>query len=428
HLYSPRLLILACGLQLFALAAIAVLGLPLGPPYHPFAVNVADEPFRVVQPLTLLALGGLATAAAWRFATRTRPVGPNLDTDDARSDRRLFLVLSALIHLAYWPATLPASGIVGYVIRIGAAALVGAPFLAGRDSYRDGALARIWWATVLVNVAVGIMAGTRSRAFIPVVLFAAGLISAMPRRKRIIAVVAATIAAVPLIQIAGALGVVRDQLGRDALGEMRRDEATEVFRRLRLVLTSSNGRDSEETQVQGVSRLLAWTNVVVPLLTPEQVPYRQIDGILDEATSTFKIASLSGLTADDFYDAQLFNAPARNYGFHVSSDTSVEFTVAADGWSRGGAPVVLGFSLVLTLALVAMERVVGSTNLFRRGVCAVLILPVVKIAFLDANGFPLIVTLRSLFLQTATVWAIVLIATLVKHPLGSTVQKMRWAA
>src|SRR5262249_12897685 len=154
---------------------------------------------------------------------------------------------------------------------------------------------------------------------------AAGYISAMPKRKRLALSVWGLLGAVPLIQLAGALGVVRDQLGRGGLELVESQHISEVFNLLSRELFNK-GDDTEAVREHGVSRMLAWTNVVVPLMTPETVPYRGMDGFFDEAVQTFKVSSVSGSTPDELYDAGLWNGPARQYGFTVNSETSVEFT------------------------------------------------------------------------------------------------------
>src|SRR5262249_25653020 len=148
------------------------------------------------------------------------------------------------------------------------------------------------------------------------------------------------------------------------------------------------GADSEAVKEHGVSRLLAWTNVVVPLMTPNTVPYRGMDRFVDEAIQTFQVSSVSGSTPDDLYDAGLWNAPARQYGFTVNSFTSVEFTLAADGWSRGGAPIALVFSIFAALILTATEAAASRLHRFGEGAASVLALPVAKAAFFDSNFIP----------------------------------------
>jgi len=415
--YAPRLLILSCGLQLLALTAIAMMGLPLSPPYHPFEANVSDAPFRSVAALLIVPAGTLCTALLWRLVSSLSEDRPEAAMPEEKilDQRRVYLIVAAVVHLLYWPATLEVSGALGYFGRILAGAMIVAPFFAGHDAREDRGLARVWAFTILVNAVIGAAAGTRSKAFIPAVLFVAGFISGMPPRKRAIAAACALLAVLPLVQLAGAIAVVRRELGRDMLNVTNPDRFAEIFRRLAEVMTSAGDRNAEDTKVEGVSRQLAWTNVVVPLMTPETVPYRGIDGLLDEAAGTFRVARLSGLTVDDLNDAGLYNTPARDYGFTVNSGTAVEFTLAADGWSRGGPAVTLLFSIVVALLMIVMERWAAGAARFGAGVTTILAFPIAKAAFFDANTLPLLPIVRGLFVYTFAVAVVVAVVEFMRR-------------
>ena len=413
--YGPRLLIVSYGLQFLALAAIAALGLPLSPQYHPFEVNAGDNPVRAVLAMLTVPVGALVAATVWRFVSRSSgPAEHTAPREDVARQRRPYLVMAAVVHLLFWPAALENSGAVGYATRILAAALVASPFLAGRDSRRDRGLVALWSLTILLNAGIGLAAGTRSKAFVAAVLFVAGYISALPKGRRIAAGVCAVVAMVPLIQLAGAAGLVRNDLGR-GLELVQPDHIREVFRQLSREMMPGNQSNAEDVKIEGVSRLLAWTNVVVPLMTPEAVPYRGLDGVLAEAAQTFRIASMSGLTPDDLYDAGLLAAPARLYGFTINSNTAVDFTLAADAWSRGGAPVALLFSFIAGLALIAGELCAYRLHRYGTGVATVLALPVASAAFFDANAVPLLAALRVMVMNLFVVAIGVAIIELIRH-------------
>jgi hypothetical protein len=279
----------------------------------------------------------------------------------------------------------------------------------------------LWVSTVIVNAVIGIAAGTRGKALLAAVLFATGFISALPDRKRVVVGICAVFAAVPLIQLAGALGVVRDELGRGGLEMVESGHLSEVFRQLSRELLPDDRQDVEVLREHGVSRLLSWTNVVVPLMTPQTVPYRGMTGLLDEAAQTFQVASFSGSTPDDLYEAGLWNAPARQYGFTVNAYTSVEFTLAADGWSRGGAVAALLFGFVAALLMTLWE--VGVSRLPGRGAGAFLSLPVAKAAFFDTNFIPLLPMLRGMVLYTLILCALVAVVESVRHASRSPLRR-----
>jgi len=410
-----RLLILSYALQLVALACIAAFGLPFSPPYHPFQIDISESPIRSVAAILTAPVGTLIAGLLWSFISHlaARPEAASR-TEDVAGRRRIYLIIAAVAHLLYWPAGLESSGIFGYVGRILATGLVCAPFLAGYDSATDRRLRALWLFTIVINACIGIVAGIRAKAFIAGVLFAAGYISSLPKRKRLAVGVCAILGAVPVIQLSGALGVVRDQLGRGGLEIVESGRVSEVFSQLSKEMFGK-GDDTQAVREHGVSRLLAWTNVVVPILTPETVPYRGMDRFLDEAVETFKVSSVSGSTPDDLYDAGLWTAPARQYGFTVNSYTSVEFTVAADGWSRGGALIALLFSFVTALVLTLTEVAASRLHRFGEAAGSVLALPLAKAAFFDTNVIPLLPMLRGLALYTFVVAVVVVAVEIARH-------------
>jgi hypothetical protein len=140
-----------------------------------------------------------------------------------------------------------------------------------------------------------------------------------------------------------------------------------------------------------------------------------MDGFLDEAVQTFKISSVSGSTPDDLYNAGLWNAPARQYGFTVNSETSVEFTLAADGWSRGGAPIALLFSFFAALVLTTAEVAASRLHRFGEAAASILALPVAKAAFFDSNFIPLLPMLRGLVLYPLVVALVVVAVEVCRH-------------
>jgi len=427
--YAPRLFIAAFELQCTALVAIGLLGLPLGPPFHPFDVNAEDAPVRSVLAMLMVPAGALAAVALWRLFSglqkKQRPAEPF--GAKAVADRRMYLIIAAAIQLLYWPATLEGSGVLGYVIRVLATALLAASFLAGYDSREDRKLGGLWVGVLVINVVIGIAAGTRAKAFVAIVLFIAGYISSLPSRKRWLVGAIALAAAIPMLEVAGAMGVVSGDTGRGGLELVRTDHVRDVLVQLSRQVSSDNKDDADAIRAQGVGRMLAWTNVVVPILTPETVPYRGLAGLWDELTQMVKIAQLSGLNADDLYDADLYMAPARRYGFMVNANTSVEFSVVADAWSRGGAPIAILFSFIATLGLLAGEMAMNRFGRWGSGVTTILTLPVLKAAFFDATVLPLLPLLRGMVLSVLAIVILAFFAELARRSIRGPVRRKRLA-
>src|SRR5205814_1327549 len=103
--YAPKLLIISYAIQLVALLAIALLGLPLGPPHHLFEINVGDAPLRAVLAIVTIPVATVAVALGWTFLRNlsTKPATPQaVDIDVSR--RRIYLFVAAALQLLYWPA------------------------------------------------------------------------------------------------------------------------------------------------------------------------------------------------------------------------------------------------------------------------------------------------------------------------------------
>jgi len=427
--YAPRLFIVAFQLQCLALAGIALLGLPLGPPFHPFDVNAADAPVRSVLAMVMVPVGALAAVALWRLFSGLSGAIIDAPAEDANvvADRRMYLLCAAALQLLYWPATLEGAGTIGYVTRVLATALLAAAFLAGRDSRKDKRLAGVWITAIVVNVVIGIAAGTRAKAFVAMVLFAAGYISSLEQRKRWLVGAVAIAAAIPMLEVAGAMGVVRGDTGRGGLELVQAEHVRDVLVQVSRQVRSGSQDDADAIRAQGVGRMLAWTNVVVPILTPDTVAYRGLGGLFDETAQMVRVAQFSGLNADDLFDADLYMAPARRYGFMVNSNTAVEFSVVADAWSRGGVPVAVAFCFVATLAMLAGEMAMNRFRRWGAGVATILVLPVLKAAFFDSTVLPLLPTLRGMVLSIIAVVIFAFFAELARRSIGGPVRRRRLA-
>jgi hypothetical protein len=427
--YAPRLFIGAFLLQCAALGAIALLGLPLGPPFHPFDVNAADAPVRSVLAMLMVPAGTLAAVAIWRLFSGLSGAVVEAQPEDGSvvADRRMYLFSAAALQLLYWPATLEGAGTIGYVIRVLTTALLAAAFLAGRDSRSDRRLGGVWVAVLVINVVIGVAAGTRAKAFVAIVLFGAGYISALQQRKRWLVGALALAASLPMLEVAGAMGVVRGDTGRGGLELVQTDHVRDVLQQVSRQMSSSNKDDADAIRAQGVGRMLAWTNVVVPILTPDTVPYRGLAGLFDETTQMMKVAQFSGQNAEDLYDADLYMAPARRYGFMVNASTAVEFSVVADAWSRGGAPIALLFCFVATLALLVGEMAMNRFRRWGRGVATILTLPVLKTAFFDSTVLPLLPTIRGMVLSIIAIVLFAFFAELAQRSIRGPVRRRRLA-
>src|SRR6266540_1656616 len=126
------------------------------------------------------------------------------------------------------------------------------------------------------------------------------------------------------------------------------------------VAEGTKGRTSESLQIRGLERMIAWSNFAVPALTPEPVPYRGLSNLGAELLSIARIAGLEGEFSlkgrDDLLEAGFVTAPAGMYGFTVNDETSVEFGLLPDAWSRAGPLACVVIGLIAGFCFIAIER------------------------------------------------------------------------
>jgi len=98
----------------------------------------------------------------------------------------------------------------------------------------------------------------------------------------------------------------------------------------------------------GLQRMVDWCNIVVPPMTPSQVPYRGFDDGVEELLSFFRF----GLFGSDRYrSVEISNA----YGFLSNEATSVPFGLIGDGWSRAGIVGAICYAIFASVYVMAHE-------------------------------------------------------------------------
>jgi hypothetical protein len=160
-----------------------------------------------------------------------------------------------------------------------------------------------------------------------------------------------------MIAISGALGTVREEIGRGDFSIFSLDRVAQttdaVWRRLAY---KSNVID-QDLVLNGLGRMVVWPNLEAAILTPESIPYRGFDDFAHEVLRSFRIFTLEDFSRQDTYDAGLFSYPATRYGYLVNTDTSVEWGVLADGWSRGGPWATMLFGFLLAVFFIIAEYI-----------------------------------------------------------------------
>lgn len=412
ELLVPRLIPLSFALQLLALVSLGTLGTRTMSPSDP-AFDIADFPFTVTFALLLGPLASLVAAAMVRFFGQSRGTTASIEGDDGL---HLYLAFAAVLKLLYWPASLDSLQQEGYLIRVMEHSLGLVPVLAGRFLVGPSFTRNLWLGCMALNATIGLAVGSRAVALMPPCLFAIGHISGLSGALRRRAVWLALAAAVPTVLISGVVGQVRDTIGRGGLELFSTERIADVIT-LSSALLQEGGDDEalgEQLAFQGVARMFAWTNAVVPIASPRLLPYRGLNDIPQEIAGYAQISHLSGQSRQDMYDADLSTAPANLYGFTVDTGTSVEFGLVPDGWSRGGPPIVLLFGFIYTLFLIGLEKGVRALSTQAPPVAAMLLAILAKVA-IDINVNPMLLVLRTLTLNVTFFLLLLTIAELLRE-------------
>lgn len=387
------------GIQLVPLFLIAAFDLPTTAVSSTYAPDLAEHSVLTVASILLVPL---ATLGSLRLARWLGLLSPELHwrTRDVRlsAAARVMLGGGGLVTLLFWPATLPSAGFLGYAVRIVHTALLMTPFLAGRYGRGRPRLDVFWIAVLAANLLVGIVLGGRFVALLPILLFALGRLSviAPAARRRVLRV--AAIALVPAILFIGAVEAIRNQIGRGGLELLTGERVQAVAREVEGISVDLT-QFWRQALTFGLYRLINVPGVVVPILSPDDVPYRNPGSLVDEIASYARISALSGQSRQDYLDAGLGTAAANAYGFTVNEFTSVQFGLVADAWSRGGGAVAVAVTAAMVLLLLLLEQ--GIVHLFvgDRSLQLLFVLVLVKSAIVDVPSIPVIAGIRQIMLD-----------------------------
>jgi hypothetical protein len=248
-----------------------------------------------------------------------------------------------------------------YFARFAHGAFILYAFWFGFWNKKLGSLWLIILAVYFLYVVFIIVSGGRFTAFVTIALFYFGYTSSMPKKLQIVSY-GIMIALAPFIfYISGLLGVVRNSIGRgdyDIVNEKRFALFQQTLTGEWELGSSNSGRVIEYS----LGRNIKWPNLAVLGLVPERIKYRGLENLDAEFYSLFEIAGLnSGFSNEQVRDyrekmikAGLGNSAANRYGYSVTRLNSVEWSVLADAWSRGGGLfyfIYLSFALFLLLVV-----------------------------------------------------------------------------
>lgn len=291
--------------------------------------------------------------------------------------RRLdfILIVSAFAALSAW-FILGVPGVLGYGLRVFRAALAFTPFLAGLYFGRSILVRYVWLVVLVLGLIFSMLTGSRGYAFWPLLMYALGfLVQLRPGRQRVLGWSLFALSLPFGIFMIGFIQQLRSEMGRKPLLET---EISEVASYIPTALKNTLSRgdeiyliDEETGGSIGFSRMVDWTLLFAPNMTPNPAEYRGYGDFHQELLSMLSFGG-SDLRSSigKFYSSFMY---ARNYGFNVYGEAdeqglqkshTVPFSVIADSWSRWGLISSIIQVAVLMVFLVVAEGFVR--KLFRR--------------------------------------------------------------
>jgi hypothetical protein len=411
-LWLLRIITLGFILQVFWLFLIAISNSPTLSAGNPSAPDIADYPLQAVLPNLLIPLAALVAAfllSIFRLDSHL-PTGIPSILNVKGTDIAPYLVLAALIQFFFWPAMTEHSGLPGYLVRVLSGTFAFVPLVAGRYSRKLSNIHRLWIVSMAINAVIGLVGDSRLVAFMPPALYMIGLISSLRGSARTRMTVFAVVAFIPVLMLSGIVGLVRQDIGRGGIEFIGSERVSQVLNSAsRIISPERTATVVEKTSIKeaGLSRLVVWSNIVVPIMSPEMISYRGYDGLGEEALSYAQIAGVSGASLQDLLQAGLFAGPANRYGFTVNKNTSVEWGVLADGWSRGGLMGAFLFGFITVTILMLAEKTIRGSRILSPAATLFLFFVYVKNAY-GVLALTLLMTIRSMIIDTGIILVIAL--------------------
>jgi len=321
----------------------------------------------------------------------------------AGSRLSFFLWLAAFINLSVWFEPV-IGGKIGYGMRVLYATFSLTPLLAGYCWKMNPIIRYTWLSSLALGLIFAVVTGNRAYGFYSVIYYFIGFVFALPKGRKIYA-----LAALLLIMPVGLFAVgfiqnLRNQIGRKALSDVN---ITEVINFVPAALEdsfargkSNIGQFERSTGYTGLERLVDWTLVFVPNMTPSQVEYRGYNDYWQEFRGMVSIggADLNSVTGA-FYPTVLY---ARPYGFNVHLTVGAEgrlksftvpFGLIADSWSRAG-PLSTIVQLFAAFAVFVLAEVLVRKLLRKYPDVLIMVTLVLAKFMMQLDTYALLITIR----------------------------------
>lgn len=212
----------------------------------------------------------------------------------------------------------------------------------------------VWKFVLFITFLFHTLQGSRGLAIFPLAAFAIGYLFSIScnrtkLKKTIRIYVVIILISIPFLSF---VQTYREIFGRG------NEISLQTFTEMLNFAATNQTSDNEKNIYASYGRLLNHTNNVVVVMTPSIVPFRGFDAMEEEIASIFKI--LGQDNAQEFRKERselgYSTGVATRYGFRVTEETSVEFGMFADAYSRFGYLGIFIYSLIFAIILALMEK------------------------------------------------------------------------
>ena len=215
----------------------------------------------------------------------------------------------------------------------------------------------LWICALSINFIFHAVQGSRGTAIFPVIFLIMGYLISIKTNKKIFRkwVFIYSVTAVMSLPVLSFIANFREVQGRGL--EVNMDNL-ELLWEVSQKYESSNNNDGIKSSL---GRMLISANPAAVYMTPDQVPYRYIEYIPEEIASIFSLAGDEGRESSrtNRGNSGFGTGVATRYGFSVNANTSVEWPVFADGFSRFGYVGLFLYSFIFALNLALLEKFVA---------------------------------------------------------------------
>lgn len=395
-----------------------------------FYFGFAGETLRGMFPLDTITASPFATAIGTvvvpfcvtlvavirRILLPARPERTTLRAMLMKGDAMLATLVgvSALFYLSFAYSTeVQAAGVPGYILRVLYYATSFSVFAAGFLARRFPNVTKVWVACLLFYVFYATATGSRGLAFIQGGLFLLGWMVAPSNPRAIVRRGVRVL--LPLLAVmfvaSGIISDIRDTAGRGGWDKVVSFSPRTYLQVASESIAARRQKQSAEHEISplglGFQRMVQWCNLVVPPMTPSQVPYRGFSDGVEEIRSFVRF----GLLGSQLYHSTVHT---NSYGFLSNEVTSVEFGLIADGWSRAGAIGAIIYGIIASLYLILHECLIRSVFRWHPSLRAFYTLVLINQCIFTFVRMGMVEAIRSCILYTVATTAFVAIAYILR--------------